>query len=126
MSARIQRQKGTEMNLNSLTAAIREFARERDWEQFHTPKDLALALGIEVAELQEHMLWTPGDRSLERVQERRQEVAHEVGDILIYLLRFCDVTGIDPLQAATEKLELNAGKYPIHKSRGNSRKYTEL
>ncbi|MCF7823041.1 MAG: nucleotide pyrophosphohydrolase [Candidatus Marinimicrobia bacterium] len=114
------------MDLQTLTTTIREFAKERDWEQFHNPKDLAAALSIEVSELQEIMLWTPSDLSAKKIEERREAVEHEVGDILVYLLRFCDVTGIDPIEAATQKLKLNAEKYPVHKSKGNSRKYTEL
>ncbi len=114
------------MNLQTLTARINQFTQDRDWEQFHNPKDLAIALGIEVSELQELMLWVSTENSAERVKERMTEVEHEVGDILIYLLRFCEVTGIDPIKAAQEKMKLNAEKYPVEKSRGNSKKYTEL
>ena len=114
------------MNLQTLTTTINNFAQERDWEQFHNPKDLAIALGIEVSELQEIMLWTPTDQSAARVEERRTEVENEVGDILVYLLRFCEITGIDPIKAAVNKMKLNAEKYPVHKSKGNSKKYTEL
>jgi dCTP diphosphatase len=114
------------MDIQALTSAIRKFAQDRDWEQFHNPKDLAVALGIEVSELQEIMLWVSSENSSERVKEKLTEVKNEVGDIMIYLLRFCDVTGIDPIEAVTEKLKLNAEKYPIHKSKGNSKKYTEL
>jgi dCTP diphosphatase len=114
------------MDIQKLLSAIKKFAQDRDWEQFHNPKDLAIALGIEVSELQEIMLWTPTDQSAKKVEEKREAVEHEVGDILVYLLRFCDVTGIDPIEAATKKLKLNAEKYPIHKAKGNSKKYTEL
>ena len=114
------------MDIQKLISEIKKFAQDRDWEQFHNPKDLAIALGIEVSELQEIMLWTPTDQSAKKIEEKREAVEHEVGDILVYLLRFCDVTGIDPIQAATKKLKLNGEKYPIHKARGNSKKYTEL
>jgi len=114
------------MDLETLNSAINKFAQERDWEQFHNPKDLAAALSIEVSELQEIMLWTSTEQSADKVQEKRKAVEHEVGDILVYLLRFCDITGIDPLEAATNKLKLNAEKYPVHKAKGNSKKYTEL
>jgi dCTP diphosphatase len=114
------------MNLQALTLTIRKFTQERDWDQFHNPKDLAVALGIEVSELQEITLWTPTGQSAKKIEEKREAVEHEVGDILIYLLRFCDVTGIDPIEAASNKLRLNAEKYPVHKSKGNSKKYTEL
>ncbi|MCF7826136.1 MAG: nucleotide pyrophosphohydrolase [Candidatus Marinimicrobia bacterium] len=114
------------MKLNVLISEINQFAQDRDWEQFHNPKDLAIALGIEVSELQELMLWVPTEKSAKRVREKMTEVTNEVGDVLIYLLRFCAVTGIDPLQAAENKLKLNAEKYPVQKSRGNSKKYTEF
>jgi len=114
------------MTIDTLTMMISSFSQDRDWEQFHNPKDLALALGIEVAELQELMLWIPGDKSLDRVNEKRDQIENEVGDILIYLLRFCEVTGIDPLKAAEHKMKLNAEKYPVSKSKGNAKKYTEL
>jgi dCTP diphosphatase len=114
------------MDLHELSAEIKKFTQDRDWEQFHNPKDLAIALGIEVAELQEIMLWISGEKSTERVNEEIEDIQNEVGDILIYLLRFCDVTGIDPIEAALEKMKLNAKKYPVHKSKGNSKKYTEL
>mgnify|MGYP002642071008 FL=1 len=114
------------MDLQTLTTLINTFTRERDWDQFHNPKDLAIALGIEVSELQEIMLWTPTEQSAAKVEERRAEVENEVGDILVYLLRFCEVTGIDPVAAAARKMKLNAEKYPVHKSKGNSKKYTEL
>ncbi len=114
------------MDLKELTAAINTFARDRDWEQFHNPKDLAAALSIEASELQEIMLWTPTEKAAEKVEAKREEVENEVGDILVYLLRFCEMTGIDPIEATRRKMKLNAEKYPIHKSRGNSKKYTEL
>ena len=114
------------MDLHELSAEIKKFTQDRDWEQFHNPKDLAVALGIEVSELQEIMLWTPTNQSAKKIEEKREAVEHEVGDILVYLLRFCDVTGIDPIAAAFKKMQLNAKKYPIHKSKGNSKKYTEL
>lgn len=114
------------MKFKKLIEDINQFAQDRDWGQFHNPKDLALALGIEVAELQELLLWVSTEQSAQRVRERKLEVEHEVGDILIYLLRFCEVSGIDLLQAAENKLNLNAEKYPIHKARGNAKKYTEF
>jgi len=114
------------MDLKILSNEIAQFAQDRDWEQFHNPKDLATALSIEVSELQEIMLWTPTDKSADKVQEKREAVEHEVGDILVYLLRFCDITGIDPIESALNKMKLNAEKYPVHKAKGNSKKYTEL
>lgn len=114
------------MNLQDLTSEIDKFVQERDWKQFHNPKDLAIALGIEVSELQEIMLWTPTEKSAAKVQEKLDEVESEVADILVYLLRFCDMAGIDPIEATRKKMEINAQRYPIHKSKGNSKKYTDL
>ena len=113
-------------NLETLSAEVKKFTQERDWEQFHNPKDLAIALGIEVSELQEIMLWISTENSSDRIKEKMTEVQNEVGDIFLYLLRFCDVVGIDPIAAASNKMKLNAEKYPIHKSRGNSKKYSEF
>lgn len=114
------------MDIKTLQQNIREFTKARDWEQFHNPKDMAIALGIEVSELQEIMLWTSTAESADKVKEKKETVENEVGDIFIYLLRFCDITGIDPVKAAVNKMKLNATKYPVSKSKGNSKKYTEL
>lgn len=91
------------MNLSELTSEIKKFAQDRDWEQFHNPKDLAIALSIEVSELQEIMLWTTTELSSKKIQEKKEAVENEVGDILVYLLRFCDITGIDPVSVAQKK-----------------------
>jgi dCTP diphosphatase len=114
------------MDIKLLTSDINNFANERDWKQFHNPKDLAAALSIEVSELQEIMLWTSTDKSAARVAEKREAVENEVGDIMVYLLRFCDICGIDPIEATVAKMKINAVRYPIHKAKGNSRKYNEF
>jgi dCTP diphosphatase len=99
-------------SLAGLRERLRRFALERDWEQFHTPKNLAMSAAIEAAELMEHFQWlTPEQsRALDTVQ--KQEVAHEIADVLLYLIRLADVLDIDPVAAASEKIELNARKYP--------------
>ena len=112
--------------INELRKKVRKFAEERDWEQFHNPKDLATALSIEVSELQELLLWVKTEDSITVSKQKENSIREEVGDILIYLLRFCDVLGIDPIRSAEDKLEANAKKYPVAKSKGNSKKYTEL
>ncbi len=114
------------MDIKALTSDINKFAQERDWEQFHNPKDLAAALSIETSELLEIMLWTPSDQSAARVEEKREAVENEVGDIMVYLLRFCDICGIDPIEATRAKMKINAVRYPIDKSKGNSKKYDEF
>ena len=112
--------------IEELQAALRRFAEERDWGQFHTPKNLAAALSVEAAELLEHFQWLTDEQSRQLGDEQRQAVGHEIADVLLYLLQLSDKLGIDPLQAAREKLAINADKYPADKARGSSRKYTEL
>lgn len=98
--------------LDELTQALRRFADERDWERYHTPKNLAAALIVEAGELLEHFQWLTQEESLHLSPEAKQEVAHEVADVLIYLTRLADRLGIDMLAAASEKMGLNARKYP--------------
>lgn len=99
-------------SLQELTLALRRFADERDWERYHTPKNLASALIVEAGELLEHFQWLTQEQSLHLSPEAKQEVAHEVADVLIYLTRLADRLGIDMLAAVSEKMGLNARKYP--------------
>lgn len=116
----------TEPSIAGLTQALRDFARERDWEKFHAPKNLAMALMIEAGEVAEHFQWLDGATSARLSQEKKAAVALEIGDTLLYLLRLADVLGIDPLAAATAKMRINAERYPIDKAYGRSEKYDEL
>ena len=111
---------------NDLAAALRAFAAERDWEQFHTPKNLAAALTVEAGEVLEHFQWLTPEQSLALPAEERAKVALELADVLLYLVRLADRTGVDLERAAWDKLALNAQKYPADKARGSARKYTEL
>ncbi|OFZ70073.1 MAG: nucleotide pyrophosphohydrolase [Betaproteobacteria bacterium RBG_16_58_11] len=113
-------------NFNDLRAAIRAFAHARDWEQFHTPKNLIMALSVETAELMEHFQWLTPAQSISLDAKTKEAVAQEIGDVLIYLTRLADVLGIDPLQAASAKMDINAVKYPVDKSKGNNIKYDKL
>ena len=113
-------------NLTHLRDAIRDFAKARDWEQFHTPKNLIMALSVETAELMEHFQWLTPEQSLQLDAKSRSEVAQEIADVLIYLTRLADVLEIDPLQAAFDKIQINAQKYPVEKSRGHNTKYNKL
>jgi len=113
-------------NLNILTEQIKNFADERDWEQFHSPKNLTMALSVEVAELMEHFMWLTQQESRELKESKRAAVKEEIGDSMIYLLRLSDQLGIDPFEAAEQKLAENAKKYPIDKARGNAKKYDEF
>ena len=112
--------------LQALINSLREFAKERDWDQFHSPKNLASALTVESAELLEHFQWLTEVQSSELSTEKRAAVGEEMADVFLYLLRLSDQLNIDLIEAAKLKLKLNATKYPVDKSRGSSKKYTEL
>jgi dCTP diphosphatase len=111
--------------LNGLTMALRRFARARDWEQFHSPKNLAMALAVEVAEIAEHFQWLTEEGSDKLPEQKRAAVKDEIGDVLIYLVRLADRLRIDPLQAAVDKLRKNERRYPAARVRGKSLKYSE-
>ena len=112
--------------LTSLAAKLREFAAERHWDQFHSPKNLASALSVEAAELLEHFQWLTEEGSRNLPTEKRESVAQEAADVLLYLIQLADKLGIDLISAAERKLEINRLKYPVDAVRGTSRKYTEL
>lgn len=113
-------------DLQALTEALRVFARERDWEQFHSPKNLASALSVEAAELLEHFQWLTEAQSRELPADKKAAVGAEAADVLLYLLQLCDKLGIDLAEAARAKLKTNAEKYPAERARGSSKKYTEI
>ena len=112
-------------SLNELRGRLQAFVEERDWQQFHSPKNLAMAMIVEAAELVEHFQWLTEQQSLELTAEKREQVAHEIADTFVYLLRMADVLGIDLIAAANAKIDLNAKKYPAEKVRGSNAKYTE-
>jgi NTP pyrophosphatase (non-canonical NTP hydrolase) len=112
--------------LEALRERLRAFVAERDWDQFHTPKNLAMALVAEAGELVEHFQWLTPEQSERLAPEVRTEVALEIADVLLFLLRLCDRLDIDPVQAAQQKLVLNAQKYPVHMARGKAAKYDKL
>lgn len=113
-------------DIKALQAALREFAKARDWEQFHSPKNLASALAVESAELLEHFQWLTDDQSRNLAPEKRAEVAEELADVLLYLLQLADKLDVAPLDAAWAKVRVNESKYPADRARGRSTKYTEL
>lgn len=110
----------------SLTQSLRDFAKAREWEQFHSPKNLASALTVEAAELLEHFQWLTEEQSRNLASPKKAEVAAEAADVLLYLLQLCDKLQIDLMEAAWLKLAVNAGKYPVDRARGSSQKYTEI
>lgn len=113
------------VSMKSLQERLRRFAAERDWDQFHSPKNLSTALIVEAAELLEHFQWLTQDQSTNLSREKLLEVEAEIADIFIYLLRLSDKLGIDMLDAATRKIARNEEKYPAEKVKGSAKKYTE-
>jgi dCTP diphosphatase len=111
-------------SLEDLRRKVSEFARERDWDQFHSAKNLCCALSVEAAELLEHFQWAPDSAS--HTDAKRDQLAQEIGDVLIYLVRLADKLSIEPVEAANRKLALNAERYPIALARGSSKKYTDF
>ena len=116
------------MDAHSLISEILAFRDERDWAQFHTPKNLAAALAIEASELQELMLWKDEREVAELVASKtgHGKLSDEIADVLIYALLFCEAAGIDPEAAIRIKLQKNGEKYPVEKSKGSAKKYTDL
>jgi dCTP diphosphatase len=106
--------------IEDLRQRLREFAQARDWEQFHSPKNVAMALIVEAAELVEHFQWMSEEDSLTLDPARKEEVALEMADIFIYLLRIADRLDIDLGAATRRKIEINEGRYPVETSRGKS------
>jgi dCTP diphosphatase len=113
-------------SLNTLRLRVREFAAARAWDRYHTPKNLAMALSVEAAELVEPFQWLTPEESGSLDPDKLEAVRQEIADVLIYLTRLADVLDIDPLQAAADKLELNARRYPVEKAHGNALKYDEF
>ena len=112
-------------SLEQLRRRLAEFARERDWEQFHSPKNLSMALIAEAAELVEHFQWLTEEKSYALPPEKLDEVRMELADILIFLVRAADRLGVDPVQAAWEKVEINEKRYPADRVRGDARRAAE-
>lgn len=113
-------------DLQALTQSLRDFAQARDWEQFHSPKNLAAALSVEAAELLEHFQWLTEEQSRNLSELTQAEVGAEAADVLLYLLQLCDKLQIDLLDAARRKLIVNAEKYPVERVFGSSRKFASV
>src|SRR5215212_5630962 len=112
-------------SVNDLRGDISTFIQERDWEQFHSPKNLAMALSVEVAEIVEHFQWLTEEQSQNLPAEKLAEIREEIGDVMIYLTELADKLGIDPVEAAKAKVAINGQKYPAELVKGNASKYTE-
>ena len=116
---------GVDSDLMRLRALVRAFVDERDWDQFHTPKNLASALTVEAAELLEHFQWLQHGRPDELGADKLVQVRHEMADVLVYLVRLADKLDVDLMAAVEEKMVLNRAKYPADKVRGDARKYDQ-
>lgn len=111
--------------MDELIRRLRDFVRERDWEQFHSPKNLAMALSVEIAEIVEMFQWMTEGQSRNLSSDKLARLREEVGDVMIYLTSLADKFGINPIEAAMEKIEKNNRKYPAEKVKGKSDKYNE-
>ena len=111
--------------MKDLIEQVKKFREERDWNQYHSPKNLVMALLVETGELAEHFQWLTEEQSKSLPPDKLAEVQEEIGDVLIYLANLCEKLGIDPVQAAHDKLGKNRQKYPAFKVRGKSNKYSE-
>jgi len=112
-------------DLEELKKRIQQFATERDWDQFHSPKNLTMAMSVEVGELMEHFQWLTEKQSSELDAETLSKVKDEIADIQVYLVRLADKLGVDILQAVEQKMQKNEQKYPADKVKGSAKKYTE-
>ncbi len=114
--------------LADLKQRVLAFARERDWEQFHSPKNLSMALAAEAAELMEHFLWSTTDasRAIASDPGKRAKIEEELADVVIYALEFANATQMDVASVIETKMAANARKYPVEKAKGRADKYTEL
>jgi len=115
-----------EDKIEKLKERIRSFRDARDWKQFHNPKDMAISISIEAAELLEEFQWRDSASVEKKVKEERHKIEDEMADIYIYLLELSDILGIDLVEAAKKKMAKNEIKYPVDKAKGNAKKYTEL
>jgi NTP pyrophosphatase (non-canonical NTP hydrolase) len=115
-----------EIEMDEIIELIRSFNKERDWDQYHTPKNLAMALVVEAGELVEHFQWLTPEQSQNLNGKTLRRVRQEIADVLLYLLNLADKLDLDPIAAARDKLAQNAEKYPVHKVKGKATKYTDL
>jgi NTP pyrophosphatase (non-canonical NTP hydrolase) len=118
--------KDTETTIESLKKIIETFVCEREWQQFHTPKNMSMQIATEAAELMELFLWVESNKSFDQLEKKRQAIEEEIADVVFALLNFCVHCNIDLSKAIENKMEINARNYPVEKAKGNSRKYNEL
>jgi dCTP diphosphatase len=113
-------------DIDKLVDKINDFAKDRDWDQFHSPKNLSMALSAEVGELVEEFQWMTEEQSRNLTIDKLEKVKEEIGDVINYTLQLCSKLGVDPIRVAEDKIRKNEIKYPVSASKGNAKKYTEL
>lgn len=113
-------------SIADLTSRIRDFVAARDWEQFHNPKDMAVAIAAEAGELMQHFVWQQPDQVEDRAVQKREEIASEIADVGILLFEMADLLGMNLGEVMEAKIAHNEVRYPVEKSRGNNLKYNEL
>lgn len=113
------------MDIKTIQARFRAFAKEREWEQFHSPKNIAMALTVEAGELLEQFQWMSEEASFDLDLEKKERVAQEIADVQLYLCRIADLLNIDIAEAVDRKMVINEAKYPAEQVRGSAKKYTE-
>ena len=111
--------------MDSLKRQVAKFAKERDWGKYHSPKNLVMGLNVEAAELLEIFLWLTEEESRKLSENKLSNLKEEIGDVMIYLVNIANQFGLDPVECAKQKLELNKAKYPIELAKGSAKKYTE-
>jgi dCTP diphosphatase len=116
----------TSKSLTDLQAAIRKFCDDRDWDQFHNPKDLSISLALEAAEVMEHFQWKNADEMAKHAVDKKNEVGEELADVFYWVLLLANKLDIDLVEAFQKKMDKNEAKYPIEKAKGSHKKYTEL
>jgi dCTP diphosphatase len=112
--------------MEPLRKRITAFVNERDWEKFHSPKNLAIGLSIEASELLEVFLWLSEEESRTLDDKQLVRLKEEIGDVMIYLVSLAEKFGLDPVQCAEDKIELNSRKYPVEAAKGSAKKYTDF
>jgi NTP pyrophosphatase (non-canonical NTP hydrolase) len=117
---------GNQGGLRKISRKLKKFVKDRDWEQYHSPKNLSMALAVETSELMEHFQWLTENQSKNLSKADLKKVKDEIGDVLVYLTELCDMLGVDPIRCAHDKIKKNARKYPVKLAKGSAKKYTDL
>jgi dCTP diphosphatase len=116
----------TNTTLDTLKKEFKKFIDERDWNQFHSPKNMSMGLAIEASEFMEFFLWSDTQESFKIFEQKREAIEQEIADIAIFIFMICEENNVDLASAMRKKMVLNAQKYPVEKAKGKSTKYTEL